>query len=107
MAEKHMEDHQVVHRSFTPAEMTQGKMCYNYEIDEYPTNAAHGISLFDKGETLGVLHTYSSHARGPEILLSTCRFLTPKGRDKANLHLSVATIRHQDRYYEKAIDLAG
>ena len=106
MARKHTEDHHVVHRSLTPAHITQSKMCYNYELDEYPSSEAHGISLFYKGGAGEVFHTCASHARGPEILLSTCCFLRSEGRE-ANLPKSMTSIRHHDRYYEKAIDLAG
>ena len=45
-------------------------------------------------------HTYSSFARGLDILVGTYNFLdlVPKGRDEDGLAFSMAWVRHHDRY---------
>jgi len=47
-----------------------------------------------------VFHTYSSYARGLDILLPTYNLLdlTPKGRDEEGLPWPMAWVRHHDRY---------
>ena len=44
--------------------------------------------------------TYSSYARGDDILLGTYNFLdlTPKGRDEGGLAYTMSWVRHHDRY---------
>jgi len=72
---------------------------YNYEMTEFPSDERPGLSVFAKrgGE---VFHTYSSYARGLDILLPTYNFLdmTPKGRDEDSLPWPMAWVRHHDRY---------
>jgi len=57
------------HVSFTKDEMAKGKVYYNYDISEYPSEEAHGASVFYKDGTGDVFHTYSSYARGCDMLL--------------------------------------
>jgi predicted dithiol-disulfide oxidoreductase (DUF899 family) len=47
-----------------------------------------------------VLHTYSSYARGLDILVGTYNFLdmAPKGRDEDALPWSMAWVRRHDEY---------
>jgi len=47
-----------------------------------------------------VFHTYSTYARGLDILITAYNFLdlTPKGRDEEGLPHSMAWVRHHDRY---------
>jgi predicted dithiol-disulfide oxidoreductase (DUF899 family) len=54
------------------------------------------------GGALKGFHTYSSYARGPEMLLGAYYFLdlVPKGRDEAGLPFPMAWVRHHDRYGE-------
>ncbi len=58
---------------------------YNYELLEYPAEETHGLSVFYKDAAGDVFHTYSSYARGVEMLANTYNFLdmAPKGRDEA------------------------
>ena len=76
-----------------------GKTYYNYERTEFPSDELPGLSVFSKrdGE---IYHSYSSYARGLDILLPTYNLLdmTPKGRDEEGLPWPMAWVRHHDRY---------
>src|SRR5215471_12749716 len=63
------------HVSFTPEEKARGKVEYNYTMTEFPSEEAPGLSAFIKDEAGDVLHTYSSYARGLDILVGTYNFL--------------------------------
>src|SRR5438309_3824537 len=52
------------HVSFTKDEMAKGKVSYNYDMTEFPSEEAPGASVFYKDETGGIFHTYSTYARG-------------------------------------------
>ncbi len=73
---------------------------YNYEMTEFPSEEAPGISVFYKDRDGQIFHTYSAYGRGAEVLLGTyhCLDLVPKGRDEDGLPFSMAWIRHHDRY---------
>jgi predicted dithiol-disulfide oxidoreductase (DUF899 family) len=88
------------HVSFTPEEMAAGKVSYNYEITEFPSEEAPGASVFYKSDTGEIFHTYSSFQRGLDILIGAYNFLdmAPKGRDEDALAFSMAWVRHHDRY---------
>jgi predicted dithiol-disulfide oxidoreductase (DUF899 family) len=89
------------HVSFTKEQMESGKMYYNYRDDTmYPSEEAHGASVFYRDNAGGIFHTYSSYGRGIESWLGVYQFLdlVPKGRDEAGLPFTMAWIRHHDRY---------
>jgi predicted dithiol-disulfide oxidoreductase (DUF899 family) len=88
------------HVSFSKEEKAKGKVYYNYEMMEFPSEEAPGASVFYKNDAGEVFHTYSSYARGLDILIGTYNFLdlTPKGRDENGLAHSMAWVRHHDRY---------
>jgi predicted dithiol-disulfide oxidoreductase (DUF899 family) len=84
--------------SFTPEEVANGKINYNFgnrplSIEELP-----GVSVFAKDEAGNVFHTYSTYGRGVEVMMGTYRMLdlTPKGRDEGGKNMS--WVRHHDRY---------
>jgi predicted dithiol-disulfide oxidoreductase (DUF899 family) len=56
--------------------------------------------VFAKNAAGEVFHTYSSYARGLDILVGTYNFLdlVPKGRDEDGLAFTMAWVRHHDRY---------
>lgn len=85
----------------------KGKVYYNYEAQEFPSEEMPGASVFyRRGEE--IFHTYSSYARGLDILLSAYNVLdlTPKGRDEDVLPHSMAWVRHHDKYGDsKAMEL--
>jgi len=88
------------HVSFTKDEMASRKVSYNYEEQEFPSEEAPGLSVFYKDATGDVFHTYSTYARGLDILVGTYNFLdlVPKGRDEDGLAFSMSWVRHHDRY---------
>ncbi len=88
------------HVSFTPDEMTSGKVHYNYQEGPFPSEEAPGASAFCKGADGNLFHTYSTYARGLEPLMGVYNYLdiAPKGRDEADLPWTMAWVRHHDRY---------
>ncbi len=90
------------HVSFTPEERASGKVEYNYAKAEFPADEGPGLSVFAKDAAGEVFHTYSSYARGLDILVGAYNFLdmTPKGRDEDGLGFTMSWVRHHDRYAE-------
>jgi predicted dithiol-disulfide oxidoreductase (DUF899 family) len=90
------------HVSFTKDEKAQGKVYYNYDMSEFPSEEAPGTSVFYKDANGGVFHTYSSYGRGLDILLGAYNWLdlAPKGRDEDALPYTMAWVRHHDRYID-------
>ena len=88
------------HVSFTKDEIARGKVEYNYEMSGFPSEEAPGSSVFYKDKRGEVFHTYSSYARGLDILLGAYNYLdlTPKGRDEDGLAFTMSWVRHHDRY---------
>jgi len=95
------------HVSFTPEEKARGKVEYNYEMTEFPSEEAPGLSAFvtDGG---AIYHTYSAYARGLDILVGAYNFLdlAPKGRDEGGLPWSMAWVKRHDEY-EAAVPKGG
>jgi predicted dithiol-disulfide oxidoreductase (DUF899 family) len=91
------------HVSFTPDEMAQGEVYYNYAMDEFPSEEAPGLSAFYKDPDGAVFHTYSAYARGLDILIGAYNYLdlAPKGRDEAALPWTMDWVRHHDRYEDQ------
>jgi predicted dithiol-disulfide oxidoreductase (DUF899 family) len=88
------------HVSFTKDELAKGKVYYNYDMREFPSEEAPGASVFYKDGTRGLFHSYSSYGRGLDILLGVYNFLdlVPKGRDEGGLAYTMSWVRHHDRY---------
>jgi predicted dithiol-disulfide oxidoreductase (DUF899 family) len=88
------------HVSFTPVDRVQGKVFYNFGMNGFPGEEAPGASVFYRDGTGAVFHTYSSYARGLDILIGAYNFLdmVPKGRDEDGLAHTMAWVRHHDRY---------
>jgi predicted dithiol-disulfide oxidoreductase (DUF899 family) len=88
------------HASFTPEQVAKGKIDYNFDLVEFPSAEAPGISVFYKNNNGDVFHTYSAYARGTESVLNTYNYLefVPKGRDEEDLYFPMAWVRHHDRY---------
>src|SRR6478736_9026245 len=87
------------HVSFTPEEKAKGAE-YNYAKGDIPSEELPSLSAFIKDEKGSVFHTYSSYARGLDILVGTYNFLdmAPKGRDEDALPWSMAWVRRHDEY---------
>ena len=87
-------DYQV---SPTAEETAAGKMIYNYELADTAEGELPGASVFYKDERGTVFHTYSTYARGLDLLLGAHNYLdlTPKGRNEGT---TMDWVRHHDRY---------
>ncbi len=88
--------------SFTQDELKRGKVYYNFEMREFPSEEAPGLSVFYKNGNGDVFHTYSTYARGLDILMGTYNYLdlAPKGRDEDSTSYTMEWVRHHDRYDE-------
>lgn len=88
------------HVSFPKDKTANGKVYYNYDMNEFPSEEAPGISVFYKDPTGDIFHTYSSYARGLDMLVGAYNYLdlVPKGRDEAELPWTMAWVRHHDKY---------
>ena len=86
--------------SMTPEEQASGKANYNYTVMQFPSEERPGASVFYKDEKGEIYHTYSTYARGLDILIGTYNFLdlAPKGRDEEGLAHTMAWVRHHDKY---------
>lgn len=87
------------HVSFTPEQLAGDSLFYNFE--QIPREQGHdelpGISVFYKNEAGEIFHTYSSYARGGDILIGAHHFLdlTPKGRNES---ATMDWMRRHDEY---------
>jgi len=92
------------HVSFRKDETAKGVVDYNFAPREFPSEEAPGLSVFYKDEHGGVFHTYSSYARGLDLLVGAYNYLdlVPKGRDEDALAFTMAWVRHHDRYGDGA-----
>lgn len=87
--------------TFTEEEMRKGEMQYNYQTTNFPASEGPGISVFSRDESNTVFHTYSTYARGLDMLNGAYHLLdlTPigrneKGDDKHNMYW----LRRRDQY---------
>ncbi len=87
------------HVSATGEEKAKGKMYYNYKTQELMSDELPGLSVFYKDENGDVYHTYSTYARGLDILVGAYNFLdlVPKGRDE-DPDSTMNWVCHHDRY---------
>jgi len=88
------------HVSFTKDDEAKGKAFYNFELRDFESEEMSGISVFYKDGNGDIFHTYSTYARGDELLSSAYMYLdlVPKGRDEAGLPYPSAWWRHHDKY---------
>lgn len=88
------------HVSFDDADLANGEVYYNYRTTGFPSSEAPGISVFARNESGEVFHTYSTYARGLDILIGAYNFLdlVPKGRDEADLSFTMEWLRRHDSY---------
>jgi predicted dithiol-disulfide oxidoreductase (DUF899 family) len=86
--------------SFTTEELAKGDVYYNYKMGVFPSEEAPGVSVFYKDEHGDIFHTYSSYARGLDMLNDAYHYLdiVPKGRDEGNLPWTMAWLRRHDSY---------
>ena len=87
------------HVSFTKEEEAKNKVYYNYRMGEFMMDELPGLSVFYKTENGDVFHTYSTYARGLDMLVGAYNLLdlVPKGRDE-NPESTMDWVRRHDQY---------
>jgi predicted dithiol-disulfide oxidoreductase (DUF899 family) len=89
--------------SFKPDEIETGEVYYNYEMRKVGIEELSGRSVFYKDTDGDIFHTYSSYARGGDLMLGTYNILDlmPKGRNETGPNHNLTDwVRHHDRYDE-------
>jgi len=88
------------HVSFTPDQLASGTADFNYTVGNPGMPDREGISVFYKDENGDIFHTYSTYARGIDMMNGAYHFLdlVPKGRDEAGRDDPQFWVRHHDRY---------
>jgi predicted dithiol-disulfide oxidoreductase (DUF899 family) len=71
--------------SFTEEDLEKKAAFYNFAVQEVRGPERAGVSVFYKDSKDNVFHTYSTYARGIDMLNLDYHYLdlTPKGRDEA------------------------
>jgi predicted dithiol-disulfide oxidoreductase (DUF899 family) len=87
------------HVSFTPEQIKTGALPYNYSSLKMKIDELQGVSAFYQDKNKEVYHTYSSYARGIDLMNTTYNFLdlTAKGRDE-NPDATQDWVRYHDEY---------
>ncbi|WP_233165982.1 DUF899 domain-containing protein [Archangium sp. Cb G35] len=87
------------HVSFRPEDVAARAVEYNYEKKPFSGSEAPGLSVFLR-EGNDIFHTYSTYARGLDLLINTYNYLdlTPLGRQEQGLPYGMAWVRHHDKY---------
>jgi len=86
--------------SFTPEELEQGEIIYNYAPIKTSMTERPGISVFYKDQAGRIFHTYSCYSSGLDMLNVAYHYLdlTPKGRDEEGLPFPMAWVAYHDAY---------
>jgi predicted dithiol-disulfide oxidoreductase (DUF899 family) len=73
---------------------------YNYGSEKFGGEEKPGISAFRRDDDGAVYHTYSTYARGLDMLNGAYHLLdlTSKGRDEEGLSFSMSWLRRHDQY---------
>src|SRR5471032_2456837 len=92
--------------SFSEADKARGKVVYNFETTDYMGEEMPGYSVFYKDEAGDIFHTYSTFARGTELMGGVYGFLdvTPKGRNEPPGGNLTDWVRRHDEYEVKPGD---
>jgi predicted dithiol-disulfide oxidoreductase (DUF899 family) len=91
------------HVSFTKDDLAKGSIYYNYGLVEdpkYHNEELPGLSVFYRDDKGDIFHTYSSYARGIDMVNTAYHYLdlVPKGRDEAGLPHTMTWVRLRDEY---------
>ena len=85
--------------SFTPEQLKTGKAIYNFAPLDMDIDEREGVSAFYRDKNGDIYRTYSSYARGIDLMNTTYNFLdlTAKGRDE-NPEQTQDWVRYKDQY---------
>jgi predicted dithiol-disulfide oxidoreductase (DUF899 family) len=91
--------------SFTDEEMAKGRAQYNFTVQNPALSEREGVSVFYKDPSGQVFHTYSTYARGLDLLNVAYNYLdiVPKGRDEGDRGLY--WVRRHDEYADSKADV--
>lgn len=83
--------------SFRKEDIAAGRAIYNYGTPIRESEDMHGTSIFAKDDAGAVYHTYSTYARGAELLDGAFMWLdlVPKGRNEQSI---MSWVRLHDEY---------
>jgi predicted dithiol-disulfide oxidoreductase (DUF899 family) len=83
--------------SFLEDEVENKLAYYNYTMQDPMSSDREGVSVFYKDDEGNIFHTYSTYARGIDMMNNTYQFLdlVPKGRQDDR------GLRHSDQYVPK------
>lgn len=88
------------HVTFTPEEIANKDVIYNYKPNAFAGEEAPGLSVFYKDDDGTIYHTYSTYSRGLDPYNTTYQLLdiVPKGRNEADLPYPMDWLRRHDEY---------
>lgn len=86
--------------SFDPARRVEGAPNYNFGTATFGGEEAPGVSAFRRGDDGAIYHTYSTYARGLDMVNGAYHLLdlTAKGRDEESLPWPMAWVKRHDSY---------
>lgn len=86
------------HTSFTPEDEANKKAFFNYRYQDPDSSDREGASVFYKDPKGNVFHTYSTYARGIDMVNTAYHYLdlVPKGRDEGKV--GPGWLRRHDEY---------
>jgi predicted dithiol-disulfide oxidoreductase (DUF899 family) len=87
------------HVSFRKEDMGR-QVEYNYALGEARMDELPGASAFFRDAQGAIFHTYSTYARGLDLMIGAYNWLdiAPRGRDEDGLEFTMAWVRHHDKY---------
>lgn len=90
--------------AFTSEEVEAQKATYNFEVTDPLMEEREGLSAFARDEKGTVYRTYSTYARGLDLLIGAYNLLdlAPKGRNEG-ADGKMSWVRHHDRYDHVAV----
>lgn len=88
------------HVTFTAEERERGQAYYNYTTGSFPAPEGPGLSVFYRDDDRAIYHTYSTYARGLDMVNGAYHVLdlVPKGRDEAGLSSTMEWLQRHDAY---------
>jgi predicted dithiol-disulfide oxidoreductase (DUF899 family) len=84
--------------TFTDEQVERGEMYYNYRMTKFPVSEAPGLSAFYQGDDGNVYHTYSTYARGLDILNGAYNMLDLTALGRHEDGKGMAWLRRKDQY---------
>ncbi len=90
--------------TFTRAQIEAGKPMYNFGTTPFYGEELPGISVFYRDDDGAVFHTYSTFARGLDMMNAAYHYLdlTPLGRHEDGLSFPMEWVRLRDQYAPEA-----